>query len=372
MKAGPQRLPLPTLLSQALVAFSIELDNLFEQRMPHWTTASKSTADVRGTPWLVSLVMYANVLRLLEDGGLTAGELVQEARTSSLNLPGLVRWGYILVTPTPSGGRGKSPRGDWLVEPTANGRKAQGVWRPLFPLVEQRWKARFGKAALEGLREALLAVARQFTFPLPEAMPILGHGLFADVLRVKAEKTTAPSARGTASPLPLSALLAQVLLAFTLHFERGADVSLAIAANALRLLGEEGARTQDLPRLAGVSAEGMKMALGFLERRGDVALSLSGKQRRATLTQQGRLQKEAYRARLAVVEADWRMRFGEKHLDSLRAALEVLVAPTGEGTPLLLAGLEPPPGGWRAKVRRPETLPHHPLVLHRGGFPDGA
>jgi hypothetical protein len=364
MKAASQPLPLPTLLSQALVAFTIELDNLFEQRMPHWTTASKSTADVRGTPWLVSVVMYSNVMRLLGDEGLTVNALVQRARTSSLNLPGLVRWGYLTLSPTPSGARAKSPRGDWLVKPTANGRKAQQVWQPLFGLVEQRWRARFGKPAVEGLGEALWAVSRQFEYALPEAMPILGYGLFADVLRVKATRASTPPA--------LSALLAQVLLAFTLHFERGGDTSLAVAANALRLLDEEGVRTGDLPRLAGVSTEGMKMALGFLERRGDVALSLSGKEKRARLTAQGRLQRDAYRARLAQVETDWRERFGAENVDRLRAALEVLVAPKDVGTSPLLQGLEAPPEGWRAKLRSPETLPHHPLVLHRGGYPDGA
>jgi len=27
---------------------------------------------------------------------------------------------------------------------------------------------------------------------------------------------------------------------------------------------------------------------------------------------------------------------------------------------------------WRAKFRRPEVLPHYPMVLHRGGYPDGS
>ena len=37
-----------------------------------------------------------------------------------------------------------------------------------------------------------------------------------------------------------------------------------------------------------------------------------------------------------------------------------------------MRGLEPYPDGWRAKVRRPEALPHYPMVLHRGGYPDGS
>ncbi|MGA2826507.1 MAG: hypothetical protein ABSF03_10325 [Streptosporangiaceae bacterium] len=34
--------------------------------------------------------------------------------------------------------------------------------------------------------------------------------------------------------------------------------------------------------------------------------------------------------------------------------------------------LEPYPGNWRADVRAPRTLPHYPMVLHRGGYPDGS
>ena len=38
----------------------------------------------------------------------------------------------------------------------------------------------------------------------------------------------------------------------------------------------------------------------------------------------------------------------------------------------LSKGLGPPPGGWRAAVRAKATLPQYPMVLHRGGFPDGS
>ncbi len=36
------------------------------------------------------------------------------------------------------------------------------------------------------------------------------------------------------------------------------------------------------------------------------------------------------------------------------------------------AGLVAYPDNWRAAVRRPATLPHYPMVLHRGGYPDGS
>jgi hypothetical protein len=55
-------------------------------------------------------------------------------------------------------------------------------------------------------------------------------------------------------------------------------------------------------------------------------------------------------------------------MDALRTSLDPLV----EGSPgPLLEGLRPYPDGWRAKSPI-ETLPQFPMVLHRGGFPDGA
>jgi hypothetical protein len=34
--------------------------------------------------------------------------------------------------------------------------------------------------------------------------------------------------------------------------------------------------------------------------------------------------------------------------------------------------MQPYPDGWRASVRAPATLPQYPMVLHRGGYPDGS
>jgi len=67
------------------------------------------------------------------------------------------------------------------------------------------------------------------------------------------------------------------------------------------------------------------------------------------------------------VESRWQARFGGETLGAVRAALEQLAGDHAR----LAAGLEPPPGAWRASLRRPATLPHYPMVLHRGGFPDG-
>jgi DNA-binding MarR family transcriptional regulator len=367
-------LPLPALLSQALVAFTIEFDNEFERRMPHRTTVSRAMAGSRDGPWLVSMVMGSNLMRFVGEERLTVGELQSLVRTANLPLAGMERWGYIAVNPDPAGGRPKPPLRDWLVRPTAEGRSAQGVWRPLFGIIENRWKARFGENEIGRLRESLETMIRQFDFELPEYLPVAGYGLFSEILR---EEGQTPALRESdATPaLHVPALLSKVLLAFTLEFERESELSLAVCANVLRLVGEGGVRVRDLRRMAGVSKEAMAMALSFLEKCRYVGVGpdpTANRTKLVWLTSKGRNAQEAYPLRLGAIEVCWRARFGEDNIRKLRESLEPLVGDaTEQGSPLFL-GLEPHPEGWRAALDKPATLPHHPMVLHRGGYPDGS
>jgi len=86
----------------------------------------------------------------------------------------------------------------------------------------------------------------------------------------------------------------------------------------------------------------------------------------------GREAQEAYRRLLAAIEKRWEARFGAEVIDRLRESLERLAGEPGAKSSPLFRGLEPYPDGWRASKPRPETLPHYPMVLHRGGFPDGS
>ena len=66
-------------------------------------------------------------------------------------------------------------------------------------------------------------------------------------------------------------------------------------------------------------------------------------------------------------------RLGAGPVAALRAALEPLAGdPDDPAHSPLMGGLEPYPDNWRADVRPPQTLPHFPMVLHRGGYPDGS
>ena len=70
----PPARPLPTLLSQALVAHTVELDNEAEHRLPHRTTRHDDPDAEPSGPWLVSFALWANVLQYLDEDGTTVAD----------------------------------------------------------------------------------------------------------------------------------------------------------------------------------------------------------------------------------------------------------------------------------------------------------
>jgi DNA-binding MarR family transcriptional regulator len=365
----PKTLPLPTLLSSALVAFTIEFDNEAEHRMTHRATASRDHRAPSDGPWLTSQVMWANVLQYI-DQGCTVAELHERARTTHDSLRGLHRWGYIRVTQT---GRVKASGPvplDASIRLTLRGHSARQVWENLAAHIEARWVERFGLPAIDTLRASLQAVLDHVDLALPCYIPIVHP-----TQNGRAEQF-ARRDRSEDTDLDLSVLLARVLLAFTVDFERSSRISLPISATTLRVLTAAGVRVRDLPALTGVSPEGNTMCAGFLARIGCATLepipaASRGKQLR--LTPKGLQAQQKYHRVLAATEEEWRHRFGKRAVAALHAALTAVVGiePTAALSPLF-GGLTPYPEGWRARVRCPDTLPHYPMVLHRGGYPDGS
>jgi len=347
-RTSPPTQSLPTALSQALIAFTIEFDNEFEHRVEHHT-GNKSGAGV----WLTSMVMWSNFMRLIPAGGVPLAAVKANGRIT--NLGGLQRWGYISVDPV-----------DQTVHPKPDGKRAQDAWRPLAAEIEERWRERFGDAAIEELRQALSNV----TDPaLPLYMPVLGY---ADGMR-------AGHVRGAPGAIAedLAAMLSQALLSFTLEYEEESALSLALSANVVRVLGAERVPIRDLPTRSGVSKEAITAAVGFLQRNGYAAVEPdpAGPSKVVSLTDNG-LATQTEHARLAkTVERRWRKRLG-RDFDRLAKALI-----TGRQ---LALGLQPYPDGWRAgrNPYRTQTqavlaapasaLPQYPMVLHRGGYPDGS
>jgi methyltransferase (TIGR00027 family) len=367
-----ERLPLSALLSQALVAFTIEWDNEAEHRSPHYTTDhGRPPGAPAAVPWLTSLVMWANCLRFLPDEGITVAGLRDLARTGT-NLDGMRRWGYLTFAPGPGGG--KRPGPGTVLLPTARGREAREILRGLDAEIEARWRDRFGGEA-GALRSALGGVVAALDPGLPDCLPILGHGLFSRPSARLPAPLAPPAPRASAAPaddLPLWALLSQALLALAIEFETESGRSLAISANLLRVLTGAGVRRRDVPAVAGVSREAVAMAMGAAAGNGLAAEGpdpAGGPWKVARLTAAGARAQRAYHDLVAVIEERWQDRFGADQVSALRAVLERLAA---ADPPPLSAGLEPYPDGWRAKAGRPGVLPHYPMVLHRGGYPDGS
>jgi hypothetical protein len=168
---------LSALLSHALVAFTIECDNEVERQKFHTTTRQGFAGAVRG-PWLVSMAMWSNCLKFLDEGGLTVRELEQLSRTRT-NLAGMMRWGYITIESSSARGRTAKPKPNDIVRLTAAGARAQEIWRRIPGIVEKRWRERFGADRVDEFRRTLQAIVDEIKEDLPDCMPILGYGLFS-------------------------------------------------------------------------------------------------------------------------------------------------------------------------------------------------
>jgi hypothetical protein len=124
-------------------------------------------------------------------------------------------------------------------------------------------------------------------------------------------------------------------------------------------------QVRSLPLTTGISKEGISAALGWLDRAGLAAIDAD---RRTRLTDVGKW-----------AEKTWRQQAGAYADPELAGALNDILA----NAEALRAGLTPEPANWRANppyTQRTRALlndpaiglPHHPMVLHRGDYPDAS
>jgi hypothetical protein len=250
---------------------------------------------------------------------------------------------------------------------------ARDAWPALLVETEARWRERFGMDVVDRLRRSSLSLIGSLGVGLPDFVPVIAStdGFVAGF---------SPGPRsGRPLPAQLGPQLAQVLLAYTLEFERESDLSLPLVANLARVVGTEGLLVRDVPAAAGISREATSVALTALTRSGHALV-----EGRTAATKAVRLTDSGKRARArsprvhAAIEAAWAERYAEAEFGRFRMALDSVLDHAD-----LATGLRPLPGGWRASkpylshtetlLRDPRgTLPHYPMVLHRGGWPDGS
>jgi hypothetical protein len=146
--------PLSALLSQILVAYTVEFNNEFERRMSESGYAGAG----------LSLVVWCNVMRFLSEAGVAVQELAAKAFAPigrmKFELGCLERWGYVVLQPDsedhrlirpamhPRAGRelrdgwgsSRGIRAEWIVRSTTKGNKAMEIWPALFDEIEVRWE----------------------------------------------------------------------------------------------------------------------------------------------------------------------------------------------------------------------------------------
>lgn len=340
--------PLASLLGQALVALTIELDNEYEH------------AGVPGT-WLGSAAMYATFLRFVTDDGVAMRDLAAQSGSPEpvhFLFHGMRRWGYVTYEPDIGASPGKKD-GDAIVRVTQYGRAAREHWAASFDIVEERW----AKRGLDQLHYALIAAVTSIDRPLPEYFPIHNHELRFPTL-------AHPVSRNPES-VGLLGLVAQALMNITIEFDATAMVPLCVAQNLLRPFSDEPVLVRDLPNVTGVAKKAWDSGVPLGERLGLWLLEPAPKRgKQVRLTEAGAAIRDTYGASLRAIEAEWESRCSAP-LAKARAELEALVGDGSTNAPLF-KGLEPYPDGWRAKLAPLTALPHHPVVSHRGGYPDGS
>ena len=308
---APADLPLPVLLSRVLGRLTVEVE---------------AAAGVG--PDVPSLAVWSNVLRCVGDG-ISERALPEAARISS-------RLATAAVT-------GSSRRG-WIrkepqVELTDAGRSAAERWPAQLAELDSAWKG-------TPLRAALDSVVGQLELELPHypasygaadpsaiGAPFMGPPK-GDEARLRHGKDWRPVLRGdgdTVTSLPITALLSQALMAFTIDYENGFPWPLASTLTVLCHLDVEPRPLADVPGDHGIKGNGKSL----LERHliVDVTPDPGGARRKlVALTDRGAAVMKHHPGRLETVESEWCDRFGEGLIADLRDSLGA-VDPWGDPSP---------------------------------------
>jgi DNA-binding MarR family transcriptional regulator len=349
--------PLSALLSQVLVAFTLELDDEFEKQMRESGYAGAS----------LSVVIWSTLMRFLAGAGLSVRNLAAQSLSSEksvkFELGCLERWRFITLEADPAGdrpiavqphrlggrllrdgwGSGRGIRSDWIVRPTPKGRRAIEIWTPLSDEIESRWLRRFGADDIGTLRLSLEDIAARLDVDLPQGI----SGLWEPDVTYNARSTH------DAVPLPLPALLSQLLLAFTMEFQRESRVPLWLCANTLRVLGDQPIPESEIPRLTGCSPE--TAGIGW-QIKPFIIVESAPPPRRGKLVRLsplGRLARENYYNVTAAVEKRWETRFGKQKIHRLRESLSDLFVPRAGERLLIAEGFIPPEGTVRPEPQAP-------------------
>ena len=271
-----------------------------------------------------SLGVWSNVLRPFDDGMLDQRELIRRAVISKRAARALVRDLERLRWLTVE----KPARGQTLLKLTLDGQRARTAGEQLANTAEDGFRTQFGEDRTTRLCEALAALANQLEIELP--WYLTGYGLADSSLtggshipeqpgppRIPAHGTEWPvvlrDQTADAACLPLFGLLSRALAAFRIDYERdmrGHGTGLDFVANFLQFVGDDGVDLKVAAEKGGVVGNGRSV----LERHLVVVVEpRQGRtqSRQVYLTPKGKQARDAYPHLVAMVEQDWRERYGD-------------------------------------------------------------
>ena len=161
-----------------------------------------------------------------------------------------------------------------------------------------------------------------------------------------------------AVPLPLPALLSQLLLAFTMEFQRESRVPLWLCANTLRVLSDQSIPESEIPHLTGCSPE--TSGVGW-QIKPFIVVESAPPPRRGKLVRLspvGLLARENYYNVTSAVEKRWETHFGKQKIRRLRESLSDLFVPRGGERLLIAEGFISPEGTVRSGTQAPALGRH--------------
>ena len=264
-----------------------------------------------------------------------------------------------------------------MVRATRGGRQAQEIFRPLPALIDDRWRTRFGAGAIGHLEQALRAVFDELPIDPPAYLPVVypdaerqgGAGApQGDPIGPRRVASTGPASRpcsrGSSWP-SRSTSRAESRISLPDRCQHAArarpDRRTRPRPAAADRRVEGGQR--DVRGLAGTT----RLCRDASPTRPRAAARCSASPRKVCKAQQ------KCRRLLDATEMSWRTTYGAVAVDDLRAALEPLVGDGTLASSPLARGSSPTRTTGAPRVRQaPATLPHYPMVLHRGGYPDGS
>lgn len=312
--------PLPVLLAHVLLDI---------------TRAFRRAGEVAGEQ--PSLVLWANLLRVIPDEGIPLSELPGAARMSRRAVKAWLGWekrGWLEVD--------VAPKSSKIVRLTEVGRAARDRWAESLAGTEQSWTA--DRPGIEAMRAALEETVAHLDLELPHYPMIYGPsdtrvaGGMAVPARTGSPRVPAHgadwvpvirTAAGSVGDLPLHALLSQTLMAFTIDYEEAAGLGLAVVGLLGGAMPTGSTPLSALPGALGVNGSGKSA----LERHGVVRVTEAEHDRVATLTAVGERICNTHERIVARVTDDWRSRHTPDLIDALIASLAEVDRRLGDDLP---------------------------------------